>query len=54
MFGGLGQPFINIRAGWFRPGPVMILMQIGRIDHAGDMAGASAQQPARDFGPDLG
>src|SRR6516164_7194263 len=39
MFGGLGQPFINIRARRFRPVPVLIFMQIGRIDNAGDMSG---------------
>jgi hypothetical protein len=38
-FGGLGQSFINIRPGRFRPGPVLIFMQIGRIDNAGDMTG---------------
>jgi len=47
MFGGLGQPFINIRANRFGPGPVLIFMQIGRIDHAGDMAGPGEHELRR-------
>src|SRR5215470_13606834 len=41
MFLGFGEPAVDIRVARFRPGPILVFVLLRRVDHAGDVPGAS-------------
>src|SRR3982751_433579 len=47
MLLGLGEPLVDVVPGWLGPGPILIFLLAGWIDHAGDMPGPGNHEPHR-------